>query len=146
MILFLDASVIMAAFNEEESSDRVDPFVRSAAAPPWVSDLVLAECSAAVSRLVRTGIRNGLEATLLFEELDAWAAAFAEIQPISSVDLQQARRLVRQPELALRAPDAIHIATAGRLDATLVTLDKGMTRAAAALGVPCLNPADASAL
>ena len=146
MILFLDASVIMAAFNEEETSDRVDPFVRSAAAPPWVSDLVLAACSAAVSRLVRTGIRNGLEATLLFEELDAWAAAFAEIQPISSVDLQQARRLVRQPELALRAPDAIHIATAGRLDATLVTLDKGMTRAAAALGVPCLNPADASAL
>ena len=38
-------------------------------------------------------------------------------------------------------PDAIHIAAAHRLDATIVTLDRGMARAATALGVACINPA-----
>ncbi|MFP5296042.1 MAG: type II toxin-antitoxin system VapC family toxin [Alphaproteobacteria bacterium] len=146
MIVYLDASVVIAALNDEATSDRVDPFVRNSPTPPLASDLVLAECSAAVSRLVRTRSRTIADATLLFEELDAWAAAFAEVRPITSIDIEQAGQFVRLPGLGLRAPDAIHIAAAARLEATLITLDRGMTRAAAALGLPCLNPADASAL
>lgn len=146
MIVYLDASVVIAAFNDEATSDRVDPFVRNSPTPPLASDLVLAECSAAVSRLVRTRFGTMADATLLFEELDAWAAAFAEVRPITSIDVERAGQFVRLPDLGLRAPDAIHIAMAARLDATLVTLDRGMARAATALGLPCINPADASAL
>lgn len=56
-----------------------------------------------------------------------------------------ATAFVRRPDITLRAPDAIHIAAASRLGATLLTLDHGMARAAAALGVDHLNPADADA-
>jgi predicted nucleic acid-binding protein len=77
--------------------------------------------------------------------LDRWALGVGEPMPIASPDVEQATQFVRRPELALRAPDAIHIAAAHRLGATLLTLDKGMARAAAALGVPYLNPAEAEA-
>ena len=56
-----------------------------------------------------------------------------------------ATAFIRRPGVNLRAPDAIHIAAAQRLGATLLTLDNGMARAADALGVPYLNPAEAEA-
>ena len=43
-------------------------------------------------------------------------------------------------ELGLRLPDAIHIATAGRLGFTLVSTDIRQVRAAASLGVVAINP------
>ena len=42
---------------------------------------------------------------------------------------------VRRFDLALRAPDALHLAVARRLDATLVTLDRRLTAAARELGI-----------
>lgn len=65
---------------------------------------------------------------------------------IVSQDIEHATKFVRRRDLALRTPDAIHIAAAHRLGATLLTLDNGMARAAAALGVPYLNPAEDHAL
>ncbi len=42
---------------------------------------------------------------------------------------------VRRFDLALRAPDALHLAIARRLDATLVTLDRRRAAAAGELGI-----------
>ena len=42
---------------------------------------------------------------------------------------------VRRFDLALRAPDALHLAIARRLDATLVTLDRRLAAAAGELGI-----------
>ncbi len=61
---------------------------------------------------------------------------------ITSTDIADATAFVRLPGVALRAPDAIHIAAAQRVGATILTLDRGMARAADLLGVPCINPAD----
>lgn len=69
---------------------------------------------------------------------------FAEVVTIATADVIAATNFVRRPDLPLRAPDAIHIAAAHRLDATLVTLDIGMARAARALGVECINPAESA--
>ena len=46
--------------------------------------------------------------------------------------------LVRRLDLGLRAPDALHIATARRLGATLFTFDLGMASAARMLGLSLL--------
>lgn len=54
---------------------------------------------------------------------------------VSSSDIDAARDLVRHIELKLRAPDAIHLATAQRLGATLATFDVTLASAARALGV-----------
>jgi predicted nucleic acid-binding protein len=53
---------------------------------------------------------------------------------IASSDVAQAGDYLRRFDLALSAPDAIHIAAAQRLGARLVTFDRGMARAAQALG------------
>jgi predicted nucleic acid-binding protein len=53
---------------------------------------------------------------------------------------------VRRFDLKLRAPDALHLAICRRLQARLVTLDNNLARAARALDVPCINPAETSAL
>jgi predicted nucleic acid-binding protein len=70
------------------------------------------------------------------------AAAEAEDVVIEAVDLRHATQFVRRFDLMLRAPDALHAAVCQRLGPTLVTFDQRLARAAAALGIPVLNPAD----
>lgn len=146
MSLYLDASAVMAVVAEEETNALVDPVIRNAGTLVLLSELCLAECSAAISKLARIRIRSIGEADLLLDRLDRWAAALTDRTAIENADVTSAIGLVRRHELKLRAPDAIHIAATHRLGATLVTLDRGMARAAALLGLPCINPADASAL
>jgi predicted nucleic acid-binding protein len=56
------------------------------------------------------------------------------------VDVAVATAFLRRLDLTLRAPDAIHIAIAQRVDATLVTFDQGMATAALALGRAVVTP------
>jgi predicted nucleic acid-binding protein len=144
--LYLDAGAVMAVVAEEETNALVDPVIRNAGTLVLLSEFCLAECSAAISKLARMRIRSIGEADLLMDRLDRWAAALTNRTAIENADVTNAIGLVRRHELKLRAPDAIHIAATHRLGATLVTLDRGMARAATALGLPCINPADASAL
>ena len=146
MSLYLDASAVMAVVAEEDANALVDPVIRNAGTSVLLSEFCLAECSAAVSKLAHMRIRTIGEADLLLDRLDRWAAALSNRTAIENSDVTQATGLVRRHELKLRAPDAIHIAAAHRLGATLVTLDRGMARAATALGLPCINPAETSAL
>lgn len=72
-------------------------------------------------------------------------AGVGETTTVTSADIADASAFVRLPGVSLRAPDVIHIAAGHRLGATLLTLDHGMARAAAEIGVPCINPAEADA-
>ena len=146
MSLLLDASVVVALLGEEETSGRVDVVLDQARDALIVTDFCVAEASAAVSRLRRIGIATGDRADRLLNDLDLWVATFAQALSVTPEDISLATDHVRRPDLVLRAPDAIHIAAAARLEATLVTLDRGMARAAALLGLPCINPAETSAL
>lgn len=110
-----------------------------------VSDFALAECSSALARLGRVDRWSDDLQHTAFEELDAWVDSMSERFQIAPEDVALATTFVRLPGVTLRAPDAIHIAAAQRLGATLLTLDHGMARAAAEIGVPCINPAEANA-
>jgi hypothetical protein len=61
----------------------------------------------------------------------------ADIHP---ADVRLAVTYVRRFELALRAPDALHLAIARRLDATIVTLDRRLSAAAVELGIAVEAP------
>lgn len=145
MTVYIDASAIVATVARQKYRRLVDPLIRD----PWqalaVSDFALAESSGALSALARGELWPAEQVAATFEELDAWATLLTERVEIASSDIAEANLLVRRPGIALRAPDAIHIAAAHRLGATLLTLDNGMARAAAVLGVPYLNPAEAEA-
>ena len=145
MILYFDASALVAIIADEPSSQALYEALRSGDRLPLVSDLCRAEASAALAKRVRTGATALGDVDLYYADLDHWALNAGEPVEVSSGDIYRAAELVRHHDLSLRAPDAIHIAAAHRLDATLLTLDRGMARAAAALGVPHLNPAEAEA-
>jgi len=55
-----------------------------------------------------------------------------DIQP---ADARLAYAYVRRFDLMLRTPDALHLAIAARFDASIVTLDRRMERAARELGI-----------
>jgi hypothetical protein len=59
---------------------------------------------------------------------------------IGASDARLAYIYVRRFDLGLRAPDALHLATARRLDATLITLDRRLATAAQEMGIPVKVP------
>ena len=146
MIFYIDASAVVAVVGSEAASPAVDRVILDPDSLVLISDLVVAESSAALARNGRVKRLTPPEMEQVFRELDGWAAGSAQAARIASSDITDADAFVRLPGLALRAPDAIHIAAARRLDAALLTLDHGMALAAALLGVSCINPAETSAL
>ena len=141
MIDYFDASVVVPFLMIEPHSRAVIDFMAEAPRPQ-VSDFVVAEVSSAVSRLVRTRTLTLTEADAALHDLDDWIAATAAPIPIEGSDVREATTLVRQFDLKLRAPDALHIATCRRIDARLITLDINMAAAARALDLSCINPAE----
>ncbi|HYC69081.1 type II toxin-antitoxin system VapC family toxin [Brevundimonas sp.] len=146
MILYLDASAVVAVVAREPTSSAVDHLVRSGDYRVVVSDFAIAEISAAIARIGRVRRLRIEDIENRFAELDGWLSSFVGSVGITSADIAAANDLVRIHDLKLRAPDAIHLAAAQRQGATLATLDNNMARAAATLDVPCINPADVSAL
>lgn len=145
MTLYLDASALVSVIADEPSARRVFASLRERVELPLISDFSRAEAAAGLARLIRTGRRSEDMVRAMYRTLDRWALEAAQPVGIGPSDITQAGELVRRHALSLRTPDAIHIAATHRLGATLLTLDRGMARAAAALGVPHLNPAEAEA-
>lgn len=140
---YIDASALAAIVLREPASSAVDDLVRVRSDTLFVSDFCLAECTSALATFGRRKNWSQSQTDGLWPELDAWVAVTARPVPTEAEDVARAISIVRRFDLKLRAPDAIHVATAARLEARLITLDKRMARAATALGVACINPADA---
>jgi uncharacterized protein len=113
----------------------VDAFMSTIQQELWVSDFAAAEVASALSRLVRAGRLQASEGTACLSDFDVWRAAMTRPAEIHAVDVRVAGSYVRQFDLALRVPEALHLAIARRLDLVLVTLDRRMVAAAKELGV-----------
>jgi hypothetical protein len=100
-----------------------------------VSDFVSAEFSAVIGVRVRTKLLSESDAYLAFSNFDRWIKRSVLRVDMTSSDIGFAGTILRQLELALRAPDAIHLAIARRVGAELATFDKRMAVAARALGI-----------
>jgi len=136
--VYLDASVIVPLFV-------VDPFSRSA--PQQIaaldddlalSDFTAAEFASAIAKKVRERDLTTREAKLAFEAFDKWAARLARRVEIVAADMAECVVMIRRLDLPLRAPDALHIAAAGRLNARLFTFDGQLKRCAKKLGIPVI--------
>lgn len=135
MTLYLDASVLVAMVTPDVFRERALALIQSTEATLLVSDFARAELASAVALKVRKGALTPSQARAVFTRFDAWAHELAEATEITPADVRAGEALVRRLDLTLRAPDAIHIATARRLAARLATFDARMTEAATALGV-----------
>ena len=146
MIDYFDASALAALLLNQPLRPAVKVHIDTSDAAPIVSDFVMAETSSAVSRLLRMKTIDRVLAQALVGRLDEWVHGTGGATPLESSDVPEATLLVRRFDLKLRAPDALHLAICRRLQARLVTLDNTLTAAAHALDVPCINPAETSAL
>jgi predicted nucleic acid-binding protein len=137
---YLDASVLLPALVEEAASAAVDAYLLHESKPLLVSDFAAAEVASGLSRLVRMRLFDGAAAAARIEEFDIWRAAATTTVDLHAADARLAYLFVRRFALLLRAPDALHLAIARRLDATLVTLDRRLVRAAEELEIPVAMP------
>jgi predicted nucleic acid-binding protein len=132
---YLDASVLLPTSVKEPASAAVDAFMGAGKQDLLVSDFAAAEVASALSRLVRMGRLQESDASARLSDFDIWRAAMTASADIRGVDVRLAYAYVRRFDLALRAPDALHIAIARRLDVSLATLDRRLAAASRELGV-----------
>jgi len=133
---YLDTSVIVNLLLKEPFSARAEAFASRNRDVLVVTDFAAAEVSAVVVRLVRMGETSEDAARVHLADFDDWLARSVLRLEITPADIARADSYMRRLDLSLRTPDAIHIATARRLEARLATFDRRMADAARILGVP----------
>jgi uncharacterized protein len=132
---YLDPSVVLPTLVKEPASATVDAFMSTVEQELLVSDFAAAEVASALSRLVRMGRLQANDGAACLTDFDVWRAAMTTVAEIHASDVRVAGVYVRRFDLGLRAPDALHLAIARRLDATLVTLDRRLASAAREMGI-----------
>ena len=134
MSIYLDTSVLIPTLVQEAASQAVKAYL-GRRPERLISDFGAVEVASVLSRLVRTRLLGVTEAVARLTDFEAWRAATTLQADVHAADVRLAYTYVRRFELALRAPDALHLAIANRLRATLATLDRRMERAASELGI-----------
>ena len=135
MSSYLDASVLLPTLIAEPTTEAVYDCLGAAGRELLISDFAAAEVASALSRLVRMALLTDADASARLADFDAWRAAMSLPVEMAASDARLAYIYARRFDLGLRAPDALHLAIARRLDATLVTLDRRLMAAARELGV-----------
>ena len=137
---YLDASVLVAVLTVEPFSERADRFVRDHPIGLIISDFAAAEFASAIARRVRMREVTVDDARSDLSAFDSWAARSVQLIEVTAADVALATAFLRRLDLTLRTPDAIHIAIAQRIRATLITFDQRMAESARALGMTVATP------
>jgi len=136
-VRYVDTSTFVPLFLPETRSSEVRAwFTRLDIAEIVISTWTMTEFASALGRKVRAGAATADAATRARGAFLTLARRSLQQVVPSREDFLMAARLLERFELGLRAGDALHVAIALRRGVTsLVTLDRGMARAAVALGV-----------
>lgn len=138
MSIYLDASVVVPLFVDEDSTDRMIAWLAEGHRVV-VSDWTVAEVSSAMSHHVRRKRLDPDERDAAETNLNAWLDGSSMPEGVDVLDVTDARALLhRHPNL--RTPDALHLAIVHRLKADLATYDDDLAEAAARDGVVVVAP------
>ena len=141
MSLYLDASVLLPLVVIEPQHPNLWDFLELQPKPLIVTSFARGEAASALSRLVRTRRLTADEARAGLTDLDAWLKRVCVSPGVEDGDIRTGTRFVERFDLALKLPDAVHLACAKRLGHPLVTLDRLLHHAADALDIAALVPA-----
>jgi uncharacterized protein len=134
--IYLDTSFLAALFIEADVfASRAATFFAETNEPLVVSDFAAAEFASVVARATRLKDINELEARAIFVAFDIWHTQFPIEEDTAPSDIRAAATIIRRLNLNLRAPDAINLAIAIRLNLSIATFDRGLVANAHALGV-----------
>jgi predicted nucleic acid-binding protein len=137
---YIDPNILVALLTPEPFSGRAEHFLQQDIEPLVVSNFAAAEFSSAVARRVRMREYRAEQAGIALAGFDAWLVPMADLVEIIAADIAPATTYLRRLDLSLTTPDALHIAVARRLDATLVTFNRQMADCARMLGMAVVTP------
>jgi len=135
--LYCDASALAKLVLPESGSDELNAAIADRD-DLLVSDLAVTEVASALGRRVRDRELTAAIAQRVYRKILAiiGEGAFRRVDLLDSIHREAERQLMTQSTVPLRAADALHLALAlGAGAATVLTYDRGMTRAATALGL-----------
>jgi len=134
--VYLDTSLLVGLFVEGDThAVRAGSFSVDDDEVMVVSDFAAAEFSSVIARLTRMNAIGPEQAREVFGGFDEWRARFTGNAEAGASDLGAATAIIRRLDLNIRAPDAINLAIARRLGASIATFDRGMAQNARALGI-----------
>jgi len=133
--VYFDASVIVSFVINDALSSRVEAYITREKPTAVVSDFAAAEVASALNLRVRAGTIAPDSARAALGQMDLWRAQAAAACLLTSTDILVADAFLRRLDLPLRAPDAIHLAIAQRLDVEIATGDLRMKDCASRLGI-----------
>lgn len=135
---YLDTSIIVAALVNEDASERASGFLWEAVNTTRVvvSDWTLTEFSSAIALKIRSGQLNSAYQAEIQQVFDGLVRETFELIPVERRHFLLAAKLAAQRNVTLRAGDALHFAVSEETRAELITLDRRMAEAGAALEIP----------
>ncbi|ALJ07174.1 type II toxin-antitoxin system VapC family toxin [Brevundimonas sp. DS20] len=136
MALYLDTSVLVSAFVQDEHSEWAAALLIRRA-DVVVSRWVEAEFSSALGLRVRSGAMKADKRDQIEAEFDGWRVGRDECR-LDDLDFVRCRALLRDGA-RLRTPDALHLAVVLRHGFDLATLDKELAAAARLKGVEVVS-------
>ncbi len=138
MTLYFDASAFGILVFDNDGRQPLEELI-SSGEPCIMSDFGWGEFASAISIQLRVGSASTDEALAFLASATDLVGAWTR-ERLRSADVDLATSLVLRFDLALRLPDALHIAIARRIGATLATADTRQAAAARAIGVSVFNP------
>jgi predicted nucleic acid-binding protein len=133
---YVDTSILVAALTTEAHSRRAERFLTAHRVGDLaISEWVIAEFSSALSMELRLGTIDEETRKAGLEALHIMTSQSLALVPVTSSHFRTAARFADQDRLALRAPDALHLAVAAEQGMVLSTLDERLATAGKALGV-----------
>ena len=136
-MLYLDTSLIVAAFANEEATGQVHSWLMTQnLAELSISDWTITETSSAFAFKLRTGQITTDERAAALAMLNRLTSQSFTVLPVAAAHFRAAARYADQHTLGLGSGDALHLAIAAGHGATLHTLDHRLAKVGPTFGVP----------
>ena len=135
-MLYLDTSLLVSAFTRETRSHDARQWLQQQVSKEVsLSEWVITEFSSALSLKVRTGEIDTAHRGAILAQFTQLAVNSFVVLPVEASAFRTAARFCDQPQLNLRAGDALHLAICAESGATICTLDQKLGKAAPLVGV-----------
>ncbi len=132
---YIDTSLLTALITNEPRTPRALDWLIKYGSVLTTSQWTRTEVASALSIKQRRGELDEVSRVTSERAFERMVDRGLDIVPVTTADFQRAADFVRPPEGNVRGSHALHIAVAGRLGATLHSLDDDQVAAARALGL-----------
>ncbi len=135
-MIYVDTSALVPAFIREPKSDAILAWIESSGERLIISEWTIAEFSSAAAIKVRTGEVTAAIAKQARQRFLGFADEHCAVAVPQRAEFRRAADLAGDPELKLRAGDALHLAIAEASKVKgILCLDEAMGTSAKAMGL-----------